>query len=70
MGSLSVPQSFPFRADEIKVVSKKGAPDEVILTIEQFQRLLDLVEDLEDRADFSALKDTPTRDFDTFLKTL
>jgi hypothetical protein len=70
MGSLSVPQSFPFSPDEIKVVSKKGAPDEVVLTIEQFQRLLDLIEDLEDRADFVALKDTPTRDFDTFLKTL
>lgn len=70
MASPQVPQSFPFQADEIRVVTKAGAPTEVILTMEQFQQLLDLIEDLEDRADFTALKDEPARDFDAFLKEL
>jgi hypothetical protein len=70
MDSLRVPRSFPFQADEIRVVTKGGTPTEVILTVEQFQQLLDLIEDLEDRADFIALKDAPARDFDEFLKEL
>ena len=70
MASVSVPSSFPFQADEIRVVTKAGAPTEVILTLEQFRQLLDLIEELEDRADFVSLKDTPARDFDAFLKEL
>ena len=68
MNPLQVPQSVPFRPEEIRLVTKAGEPTEVILTVEQFQKLLDLIEDLEDRADFVALKDAPTRDFEAFLK--
>ncbi len=70
MASLRVPQSVPFKGDEIRVVTKAGAPTEVILTLEQFDQLMDLIEELEDRADFIALKDAPTRDFEAFLKEL
>ena len=51
-------------------MTKAGAPTEVILTLEQFQQLLELIEDLEDRADFTALRDAPARDFEAFLKEL
>lgn len=70
MTASSVPQSLPFPVDEIRVVTKKGAPTEVILTVEQFRQLLDLIEELEDRADFVAFKDAPARGFDAFLKEL
>ncbi len=68
--ALRLPESIPFEADEITVVTKGGAPTEVILTVDQFRQLLDLIEDLEDRADFVALKDAPARDFDSFVKEL
>jgi hypothetical protein len=70
MNPLSLPSSIPFKADEIRIITQKGSPVEVILSLEQFQRLMDLIEELEDRADFIALKDEPARDFDTFLKEL
>ena len=70
MATLQVPDSFPFRTEEVRIVTKAGAPTEVILTVEQFEQLLALIEELEDRADFTLLKDAPARPFDEFLKEL
>jgi hypothetical protein len=70
MAMLQVPDSFPFRTEEVRIVTKAGAPTEVILTVEQFEQLLALIEELEDRADFTTLKDAPARPFDEFLKEL
>ena len=70
---MTAPQArrvLPFQPDEIRVVTKAGKPTEVILTVEQFQQLLDLIDDLDDRADFIAFKDAPARDFDDFLREL
>jgi hypothetical protein len=70
MALRTVPQSFPLQPGEIKVITRDGKPVEVLLTMEQFERVLDLIEELEDRADFVSLKDAPARDFESFLKEL
>lgn len=70
MASGTIPQSFPLKPDEIKIITRGGKPVEVLLTVEQFERVLDLIEELEDRADFVSLKDAPARDFESFLKEL
>jgi hypothetical protein len=60
----------PFRTDDVRLVTKGGAPTEVILTVTQFEQLMALIEELEDRADFASLKDAPPRPFDEFLAEL
>lgn len=70
---MTAPQAgrvLPFQPDEIRVVTKAGKPTEVILTVEQFQQLLDLIDDLDDRADYIAFREAPARDFEDFLREL